>query len=119
MDYLDPSNMLGVWVSGGRHSWDNPAFDAKVGEAAAFTGAVDDRLALFQEAERLLVDDVPGVFVYHETPAQLVKPWVRGAALEPDASGNVSIHWPRYTTMSTVPGELFMSDTIPDDRSSS
>ena len=33
MDYLDPSNMLGVWLSGGRHSWSNADFDAKVKEA--------------------------------------------------------------------------------------
>ena len=23
-DYLDPSNMLGIWVTGGRHDWSNP-----------------------------------------------------------------------------------------------
>ncbi len=116
MDYLDPSNMLGVWVSGGRHSWVNEAFDTAVAGAAAFTGAPEERIQQFMDAERILVEDVPGVFIYHETPAQLVKPWVRGAALDPDASGNVSVHWPRYTTMSTVPGELAMSDEIPDDR---
>ena len=114
MDFLDPTNMLGVWLSGGRHSWVNEEFDAKVTEGAEFLGAPEERTKLFQDAERILVEDVPGVFVYHETPLQLVKPWVSGAALEADASGNTSIHWPRYTTMSTVPGELYITTDAPD-----
>jgi peptide/nickel transport system substrate-binding protein/oligopeptide transport system substrate-binding protein len=30
MDYLDPSNMLGVFLSGGRHSWSNAEYDSLV-----------------------------------------------------------------------------------------
>jgi peptide/nickel transport system substrate-binding protein/oligopeptide transport system substrate-binding protein len=70
MDFLDPFNMLSVWLSGGRHSWANPEFDAKVKEGASFLGAPEDRTKIFQDAERILVTDVPGVFVYHETPVQ-------------------------------------------------
>lgn len=114
MDFLDPYNMLSVWLSGGRHSWENADFDETVLEAASFLGPTEERLALFREAERILVEDVPGVFVYHETPVQLVKPWVKGEALEPDESGNTSIHWPRYTTMSTVPGGLYVNEDVPE-----
>ncbi len=49
---------------------------------------------MFQEAERILVEDVPGVFVDHETPVRLVKPWVRRAVLEPDKNGFTSITGP-------------------------
>lgn len=115
MDFLDPTNMLGVWLSGGRHSWSNPTFDAKVKEASSFLGSTEERLKLFHEAEQTLVEDVPAVFVYHETPLQLVKPWLQGDAIEPDATGNTSIHWPRYTSMSTVPGGLHVADTVPGD----
>ena len=45
MDYLDPSNMLGVWLSGGRHSWSNADFDAKVKEATTFLGDPAERIA--------------------------------------------------------------------------
>ena len=114
MDFLDPTNMLGVWLSGGRHSWVNEQFDALVDEGASFLGATEERIKLFQDAERILVEDVPGVFIYHETPLQLVKPWVSGDALSADASGNTSIHWPRYTTMSTVPGGLYLTTDAPD-----
>jgi len=117
MDFLDPTNMLGVWLSGGRHSWVNEDFDAKVNEAASFLGATEERITIFQDAERILVEDVPGVFVYHETPLQLIKPWVSGDALAPDANGNASMHFPRYTTMSTVPGGLYITTDAPDTRS--
>lgn len=116
MDYLDPSNMLGVWLSGGRHSWANEEFDQLVRDAGSFTGDAEERIALFQEAERILVEDVPGVFIFHETPVQLVKPWVKGAALEPDVNGITSIHWPGYTSMSTVPAELYIGAEAPVGR---
>ena len=117
MDYLDPSNMLGLWLSGGRHSWSNPDFDAKVKEATSFLGDPAQRTALFQEGERILVEDVPAVFVYYRTPVQFIKPYVKGAALEPDKNGVAAIHWPEYTTMSTVPAELYIGSDAPPDRS--
>jgi len=116
MDFLDPFNMLGVWLTSGRHSWANADFDAKVGEAASFLGTSEERFALFEEAERVLVADVPGVFVYHETPAQLIKPWLRGDALAADENGNTSLHWPRFTTMSTVPAGLYVGNDAPEGR---
>ncbi len=114
MDYLDPSNMLSVWKSGGRHSWVNAEYDAKLKEASEFLGSTEERIAMFQEAERILVADVPGVFVYHGTIAQFVKPWVKGAFIEPDANGIVSVHWPGFTTMSTVPQETYIGADAPD-----
>ena len=103
MDFLDPFNMLSVWLSGGRHSWVNKDFDTKVKTAASFLGPTDQRIKMFQDAEKILVSDVPGVFIYHETPIQLIKPWVTGAALQPDKNGNKSLHWPGYTTADTRP----------------
>lgn len=114
MDFLDPTNMLGVWQSGGRHSWVNEAFDTGLGEASGFLGEPAERLELFKAVERTLVEDVPGVFIYHVTPVQLIKPWLTGAALTADASGITSMHWPGYTTMSTNPGELYITQDGPD-----
>ncbi len=116
MDYFDPSNMLGVWLTGGRHSWSNPDYDAKVKEATSYLGKEADRTAMFQVAEKILVEDVPAVFTYFETPIQLVKSYVTGPALEPDKNGITAIHWPSYTTMSTVPEELWLSKDAPKDR---
>ena len=114
MDYLDPSNMLSVWKSGGRHSWSNPDFDAKLKEASEYLGAPEDRIKLFQEAERILVEDVPAVFVYHGTRVQFIKPWLKGDFLTPDKNGISALHWPAYTTMDTVPEEIYVSSDAPD-----
>lgn len=114
MDFLDPFNMLSVWLSGGRHSWANPEFDAKVKEAASFLGDSAERVKMFQDAERLLVSDVPGVFIYHGTPVQFIKPWLKGEFINPDANGITSLHWPGFCTMSTVPQEMYIGADVPD-----
>ena len=116
MDFFDAYNMLSVWLSGGRHSWSNPDFDQLVEDAASFIGDPEERTRMFQDAERILVEDVPGVFVYHETPVQLVKPWLKGSFLEPDKNGITSLHWPGYSTMSTVPAELYIGADAPPGR---
>jgi ABC-type transport system substrate-binding protein len=119
MDFLDPYNMLSVWLSGGRHSWVNEEFDQLVKDAASFIGDPAERTAMFQDAERVLVEDVPAVFIYHETPVQLIKPWVMGDFKEPDVNGIASLHWPGYTAMSTVPAELYIGADAPVGRGDS
>jgi peptide/nickel transport system substrate-binding protein/oligopeptide transport system substrate-binding protein len=113
MDFFDPFNMLGVWLSGGRYSWSNPDYDAKVKAAAQFLGPTEERIKMFQDAERILVEDVPAVFVYHGTYVQLTKPWVTGDFLKPDDNGITAMHWPEYTTASTVPQELYIRNDVP------
>ncbi|MDQ3695179.1 MAG: peptide ABC transporter substrate-binding protein [Chloroflexota bacterium] len=116
MDFFDPFNMLSVWLGGGRHSWANDDFDSQVREAAAFTGDPDERIALFHAAEQLLVEEVPAVWVYHVTPVQLIKPWVKGDFIAPDGNGITALHWLGYTGMSTVPAELYIAADAPVGR---
>ena len=114
MDFFDPYNMLSVWLSDGRYSWVNEEYDAKVREAAEFLGPTEERIAKFQEAERILVEDVPAVFVYHGTYVQFIKPWVVGDFLLPDENGIVAMHWPGYGTSTSVPQELYIRNDVPD-----
>jgi peptide/nickel transport system substrate-binding protein/oligopeptide transport system substrate-binding protein len=86
-DFVDPSNLLGLWLSNGRHNWNNRAFDALMIEAGAEVRDPVRRIGLYQEAERLLVEDVGGVFLWHKQKAQLWKPYLKGSALEPDHMG--------------------------------
>lgn len=79
MDYLDPSNLLGVWVSTGRHTWKNEAYDTLVREASSLTGDPQQRLEMFQEAERILVEEVGGIFLTHRWSGDLVQPYLVGA----------------------------------------
>ncbi len=80
MDFLDPANLLGVWVSGGRHAWENEAYDRLVSEASSIADE-KQRLQMFQEAEEILVDDVGGVFLAHLWSGDLVQPYLVGEGL--------------------------------------
>ena len=95
MDYLDPANMLGVWVSTGRHSWRNEEFDSTVQEANSFTGDPAVRTQMYQDAERVLVEDVGGAFLLHRIQGEIWQPYINatGNCWEPDRQGNVATHW--------------------------
>jgi ABC-type transport system substrate-binding protein len=95
MDYLDPANMLGVWVSTGRHSWRNAEYDELVAQGNSFFGDPVERLAIYQEAERILVEDVGGIFLFHRIQGDLWQPYVdaTGNCFEPDRSGVSTFHW--------------------------
>ena len=116
MDYFDPSNMLGVWLTGGRHSWANEEYDRLVREATTSLENEETRTALFQEAERILVEDVPAVWAYFETPIQLIKPYVVGPGLEPDVNGITAVHWPGFLMFGTAIEEVYISEDAPADR---
>ena len=78
MDYLDPSNLLGIWVSTGRHSWKNDEFDQLITDATPLVGDPAKRDQMFRDAEKILVDDVGGVFIDHRWQGNLYKPYVQG-----------------------------------------
>lgn len=115
MDYLDPSNMLAVWLSGGRHNWNNTTYDKMVNDAAAMLDPAG-RTAKFQEAEKLLVSEVPGVFIYHRTVADLIKPYVKGSELEANKAGSAAIQWPGFAVTNKVPGSLYISNEVTQAR---
>ena len=97
MDFLDPYNMLSVWLSGGRHSWANEEFDQLVKDAASFTGDPAERTKMFQDAERILVEDVPAVFIYPRDPGAVRQTvgegrgrWSRTPTASPASTGRAT-----------------------------
>ena len=116
MDFLDPSNMLGVFVSGGRHTWSNPEYDKLVTEASSFVGDPAERIKMFQDAEKILVEDVGGVFVYHQTHGDLYKPYLVGETLTPDNNGVAAWHWPGFSGFSTLMQDVYVSNEVTDYR---
>ena len=49
---------------------------------------------MFRDAERILVDDVGGVFIAHRLQGDLFKPYILGDSLrEPDVNGGLGRHW--------------------------
>jgi len=88
-DYIDPSNMLALFTTG-RYDYTNPEYDALIEEADHFTGPREERLALYQQAEQILVEDAGGVFLYWARVAQFWRPYVKGKSLEPSKDGIVA-----------------------------
>ena len=115
-DYLDPSNMLGIWQSGGRHAWSNAEFDRLMKEATPLTGNGAKRDQEFKDAEKILVDDVGGIFIYHVTPGNMYKSYVKGSELEPDKTGVAAWHWPGLEAVGTLNSSVYVSNDVPSDR---
>jgi ABC-type transport system substrate-binding protein len=91
-DFLDPANMLTrLWRSTSergspRHAWKNQQFDDLVTQAGR---EIDEqrRIPLYQDAERILVEDVGGIFLTHMVTHQVWYPYLTG--FEPDKNGSV------------------------------
>ena len=86
-DYLDPSNLLGLWLSSGRHAWKNDTFERLIFQANAFTGSEEERMEMYQAAERILVDRVGGIFLWHPRVNQVWRPYLISHTLEPNRYG--------------------------------
>ncbi len=99
-DYIDPANFMNqVWHSEtGRHDWSNEEFDHLTSEAAHEVD-YNRRLQLYQQAERILVEDVGGVFVWHPLGFQMWKPYVRGI---PRSKDGYEVILPYNLTMTTI-----------------
>jgi len=92
-DYPDPQNWLSLlWSCEALFAlpagYCNPAFDELVEQADQELDAAE-RMPLYEEAGRLLLDDVPGVVLSNEANVFLVKPYVTGYVPSPSDS-----EWP-------------------------
>lgn len=112
-DYPDPHSMLGaIWRSQprgfGRHDWQNANFDALIDEAA---GELDNekRQVLYADAEKILVSDVGGGFLWHVLSYQLRKPWIKG--LKQNKWGNKP-YYPNHTSFL----EMYIGQEAPELR---
>ncbi|MDX9991057.1 MAG: peptide ABC transporter substrate-binding protein [Anaerolineales bacterium] len=89
-DYPDPQNWLSVyWKTGGfgeRIAYSNADFDALVNQADIELDPAT-RADLYQQAQDVLLDSIPGAFVWNSVNSYLVKPWVKGIVTTPQDSG--------------------------------
>jgi oligopeptide transport system substrate-binding protein len=61
-DYVDPNTFLDLWLPGGGNNqtgWSNKRYDELIGQAACKLAKPDDRMRTLQEAERILLEDLP------------------------------------------------------------
>jgi oligopeptide transport system substrate-binding protein len=101
-DYPDPQNWLSVYwkcdaTFAQRFGYCNEEFDALVTQADAEADEAT-RLDLYEQASQILVDDVPGPFLYNLTTIMLVSPEVTGYT--PTA---LDSRWPgQFTSLLTL-----------------
>ena len=80
-DYLDPQNFLSLLMTStssmNHDGYSNPRFDRLCAQADVM-GDPARRIALYQEAETVAVDDVARIPLYFDRQPQLVSPRVKG-----------------------------------------
>lgn len=90
-DYPDPSNFLDVLLNGRRITdvnsnnvafYNNEIVNNLLDEAAFITD-MDRRLALYREAEEIIVEEAPWVFLYYPNMYLLRQAWLNGLKLNP------------------------------------
>ena len=87
-DYPDPENFADALFGSGAESnlggYTNSALDALLGQAHGTTDTTQ-RIALYQQAEQLILADTPAIFLDHALSYELVKPYIRGYVYTPVA----------------------------------
>jgi ABC-type transport system substrate-binding protein len=85
-DYPDPENFADVLFHTGSQQnnggYSNPELDILL-EQARVEQDVQKRIALYQQAEQMVVNDAPVLFTVHSLSYQLVKPYVKGYTFTP------------------------------------
>jgi oligopeptide transport system substrate-binding protein len=85
-DYPDPENFADVLFHTGAQqnigNYSNPALDAILDQARVEQD-VSKRIQLYQQAEQIIVQDAPVLFISHDVSYMLVKPYVKGFVLTP------------------------------------
>ena len=85
-DYPDPENFADVLFHSGAEqnagNYSNPALDVVL-DQARLEQDVTKRIQLYQQAEQIIVQDAPALFIMHGISYELVKPKVKGYVLTP------------------------------------
>ena len=84
-DYIDPSTFLEMYITGGGNNdagWSNPQYD-KLLEAAGREMDPGKRNEFFQQAEAILIEEVPIIPIYYYRNKALVHPAVKNWKANP------------------------------------
>ncbi len=121
MDYLDPSNMLTVMKGsdlGGRHTWNNKQYQELLAKAGPMTN-IEERTKLYQQAEKLMVEECAFIWCIHRTPVNLWKPYIKGAPMEPGKINvNRGVAWPNIGAMNGSASEIYIANNVLEYRKS-
>jgi oligopeptide transport system substrate-binding protein len=85
-DYPDPENFADVLFHSGAQQntgkYSNPTLDAVL-DSARLEQNVSKRIQLYQQAEQIIVQDAPALFILNDMSYELVRPTVKGFVLLP------------------------------------
>jgi ABC-type transport system substrate-binding protein len=113
-DFVDGSNMLSPWggcekgeitdksAAPGRHTWYSKDFNKLLCDAGAVMGDEAKRNTMYQQAEKILVEDVALVPIYHPIMVAMVKPDIKGSMFAPDKNGQVTWARHRFTSRESL-----------------
>ena len=79
-DYPDPHSFLDCFLTGGgnnRTGWSNKRYDELIARATRIRSRTD-RMAIYQKAESILMDELPILPIYVYTKKYLLRPEVKG-----------------------------------------
>ena len=94
-DYPDGQDWFDIFLTGGGNQfngWSNKAYDAAVQKGDTATSSAD-RLAAYSQAQKILEQDAPVIFVFQNEKFFLMSPKVQGAGVTPlddDWAGDVN-----------------------------
>jgi oligopeptide transport system substrate-binding protein len=79
-DYNEPSTFLDWFRTDGYNSgkWSNEKYDELLAEAAT----AEDPAPLYQQAEEILAEEMPAIFVYHYAKVEMINPDIKGLPRE-------------------------------------
>src|SRR6267378_4101432 len=90
-DYPDDQDWYDIWMTGSGNvfgGYSNPAYDALVKKADVEPDA-KKRQGYYDQAQKILIDDAGGGFLYQRNYMFLVKPYVQGLTTTPIDQANV------------------------------
>jgi len=79
-DYADPNTFMDMWVKDGGNNntgWHKPQYDKWIAEAGREADTTK-RMAIFRKAEKLLLDELPILPIYHYVNQGFLSPTVGG-----------------------------------------
>lgn len=79
-DYVDPNVFLEIWTTGNGNNdtlWSNAEYDA-LHKASLAAKTQEERYAIYQKMDAILVDEVPIIPIYYYTRVQAISPRVKG-----------------------------------------
>ncbi len=95
-DYVDPNNFLDLFLTGGGNNntgFADPRYDEMILKLAPQASSREERYRIFQEAETMLMEQMPILPIYTYTSKHLIHPSVKGMPSNLMDSLNLKYVW--------------------------